>query len=47
VGAKNMTKDEALAELVAMCDAGQILFEAGHDPTPSNVCSTGGTRPPG
>jgi len=37
MGAKNMTKDEALAELVSLSDAGQILFEAGHDPTPSDV----------
>jgi hypothetical protein len=37
MGAKNMTKDEALAELVAMRDQGLILFEDGHELTPSNV----------
>lgn len=37
MGAKNMSPQEALDELVGHQDNGLILFEAGHDVTPGNV----------
>ncbi len=37
MGAKNMSRDDALAELVSLRDTGVILFEDGHEVLPDNV----------
>lgn len=37
MGAKNVTPDEALGELISLRDQGLILFEAGHPLTSTNV----------
>jgi hypothetical protein len=46
MGTKNMSREDALAELVGIQDQGLIPFEAGHDVTQATSGSRAGTRSP-